>query len=185
MNLFEFQLLKHSATGQSFSENSSDLQAALHNLAGRFLVLIEGVGVNIERGRRLTMSEKPRDRADVRAAGDEQACRRMTQAVNVQVSRQIVCFEDFLMLPKMIQIGAAVIGVQAVEPIGTEHSPLVRSHGLQGHIILSARHRPSPQVPRAQCGTQYGTRLPVYFRRLLVASAAGTGAHPGGSRAAG
>lgn len=26
---------------------------------------------------------------------------------------------------------------------------------------------------------------PVYFRRLLVASAAGTGAHPGGSRAAG
>ena len=38
------------------------------------------------------------------------------------------------MLPKMIQIGAAVIGVQAVGPIGTEHSPLVRSHGLQGHI---------------------------------------------------
>ena len=131
------------------------------------------------------MIGEPRDCADVCAAGNEQACRRVTQTVDIQVSRQIVCFEDFLMLPKMIQIGAAVIGVQAVEPIGTEHSPLVRSHGLQGHIILSARHRPSPQVPRAQCGTQYGTRLPVYFRRLLVASAAGTGAHPGRSRAAG
>ena len=99
MNLFEFQLLKHSATGQSFLGDSLDLQTTLHDLAGRFLVLIEGVGVNIERGRRLTMSEKPRDRADVRAAGDEQACRRMTQAVNVQVSRQIVCFEDFLEPP--------------------------------------------------------------------------------------
>ena len=40
MNLFEFQLLKHSATGQSFSEDSSDLQAALHDLTVRFLVLI-------------------------------------------------------------------------------------------------------------------------------------------------
>ena len=46
MNLFEFQLLKHSATGQSFSEDSSDLQAALHDLAGGFLVLIERVGVD-------------------------------------------------------------------------------------------------------------------------------------------
>ena len=83
MNLFEFQLLKHSATGQSFLGDSLDLQTTLHDLAGRFLVLIEGVGVNIERGRRLTMSEKPRDRADVRAAGDEQACRRVAQAVDV------------------------------------------------------------------------------------------------------
>ena len=87
------------------------------------------------------MTGEPRDCADVCAAGNEQACRRVTQTVDIQVSRQIVCFEDFLMLPKMIQIGAAVIGVQAVEPIGTEHSPLVRSHGLQGHIILSAGAR--------------------------------------------
>ena len=71
MNLFEFQLLKHSATGQSFSEDSSDLQAALHNLAGGFLVLIERVGVDIQCSRWLTVSEKPRDRADIRAAGDE------------------------------------------------------------------------------------------------------------------
>ena len=87
------------------------------------------------------MIGEPRDCADVCAAGNEQACRRVTQTVDIQVSRQIVCFEDFLMLPKMIQIGAAVIGVQAVGPIGTEHSPLVRSHGLQGHIILPAGAR--------------------------------------------
>ena len=46
MNLFEFQLLKHSATGQSFSGDSLDLQAALHDLAGGFRVLIERVGVD-------------------------------------------------------------------------------------------------------------------------------------------
>ena len=99
MNLFEFQLLKHSATGQSFSEDSSDLQAALHNLAGGFFVLVECVRVNIQRGRRLTVTEKPRDRADIRAAGDEQACRRVAQTVDVQVGRKIVCFQDFLESP--------------------------------------------------------------------------------------
>ena len=83
MNLFEFQLLKHSATGQSFSEDSSDLQAALHNLAGSFLVLIERVGVDIQRGRRLAVSEQSSNCADIRAAGDEQACRRVAQAVDV------------------------------------------------------------------------------------------------------
>ena len=56
MNLFEFQLLKHSATGQSFSEDSLDLQAALHDLAGGFLVLIEGMCIDIQRGRRLAVS---------------------------------------------------------------------------------------------------------------------------------
>ena len=85
MNLFEFQLLKHSATGQSFSEDSSDLQAALHNLAGGFLVLIEGVGVDVQCSRWLTVSEQSSNCADVRAAGDEQACCRVAQAVNIQV----------------------------------------------------------------------------------------------------
>ena len=39
MNLFEFQLLKHSATGQSFLGDSVDFQAALHDLTRGFLVL--------------------------------------------------------------------------------------------------------------------------------------------------
>ena len=99
MNLFEFQLLEHSATGQSLSEDSSDLQAALHDLAGGFLVFIKGMGINIQRGRRLTVSEQSCDRADVRAAGDEQACRRVAQAVDIQVRRQVICLENFLESP--------------------------------------------------------------------------------------
>ena len=96
---FEFQLLKHSATGQSFSGDSLDLQAALHDLAGGFRVLIERVGVDIQRGRRLTVSEQSSNCADIRAAGDEQACRCVAQAVDVQVGWKIVCFQDFLEAP--------------------------------------------------------------------------------------
>ena len=99
MNLFEFQLLKHSATGQSFPVESSDFQATLHDLTCRFFVLIECVRVNIQRGRRLTVSEQSCDRADIRAAGDEQACRRVAQAVDIQVRRQVICLENFLKSP--------------------------------------------------------------------------------------
>ena len=99
MNLFEFQLLKHSATGQSFLWDSLDFQTTLHNLAGSFLVLIERVGVDIQRGRRLAVYEQSSNCADIRAAGDEQACRRVAQTVDVQISRQVVCFEDFLEAP--------------------------------------------------------------------------------------
>ena len=79
--------------------DSLDLQTALHDLACRFLVLIEGVCIDIQRGRRLAVTEQSCDRADVRAAGDEQTCRRVTQAVDIQVRRQVVCFEDFLEAP--------------------------------------------------------------------------------------
>ena len=41
--------------------------------------------LSISNYRWLTVTEKPRDRADVRAAGDEQACRRVAQAVDIQV----------------------------------------------------------------------------------------------------
>ena len=57
------------------------------------------MGVDIQRGRWLTVSEKPRNRADIRAAGDEQACRRVAQAVDVQVRRQVVRLEYFLEAP--------------------------------------------------------------------------------------
>ena len=54
------------------------------------------MGVNIERGRWLAVAEQPCDCADVRAAGDEQACRRVAQTVDVQISRQVICLENFL-----------------------------------------------------------------------------------------
>ena len=84
---------------RAFWGDSSDLQAALHDLAGGFFVLVECVCVNIERGRWLAVAEKSCDRADIRAAGDEQACRRVAQTVDVQVGRKIVCFQDFLEAP--------------------------------------------------------------------------------------
>ena len=99
IKLFKLSVLLRSATGQSFLGDSLDFQAALHYLAGGLFVLIECVRVNIQRGRRLAVSEKPCDRADIRAAGDEQACRRVAQAVDIQVRRQVVCFEDFLEAP--------------------------------------------------------------------------------------
>ena len=77
----------------------SDFQAALHDLAGGFFVLVECVGVNIERSRWLAVAEKSRNCADVRAAGNEQACRRVAQAVDVHICWQIVCLEDFLKSP--------------------------------------------------------------------------------------
>ena len=79
--------------------DSLDFQTTLHNLAGGFLVLIERVGVDIQRGRWLTVSEKPRNRIDIRAAGDEQACRRVAQTVDIQIVGQVVRAEDFLEAP--------------------------------------------------------------------------------------
>ena len=76
-----------------------DFQYTLHDLACRFLVLIERVGVDIQRGRWLTVSEKPRNRTDIRAAGDEQACRRVAQAVDIQVRWQVIRLEDFFEAP--------------------------------------------------------------------------------------
>ena len=99
IKLFKLSVLLRSATGQSFLGDSLDFQAALHDLAGGLFVLIECVRVNIQRGRRLAVSEKPCDRADIRAAGDEQACRRVAQAVDVQIGWKIVCFQDFLEAP--------------------------------------------------------------------------------------
>ena len=99
MNLFEIQLLKHSATGQSFLWDSLDFQTTLHNLAGSFLVLIERVGVDIQCGRRLAVSEQSSNCADIRAAGDEQACRCVAQAVDIQIYGQVIRLEDFLETP--------------------------------------------------------------------------------------
>ena len=82
MNLFEFQLLKHSATGQSFSEDSSDFQTALHDLAGGFLVLIERVGVDVQRGGGLAVAEDARHRGHIRAARDHQAMQKATTTFN-------------------------------------------------------------------------------------------------------
>ena len=71
----------------------------MHDLAGGFPVLIERVGVDIQRGRWLTVSEQSSNCANVRAAGDEQACRRVAQTVDVQVRWQVIRLEDFFEAP--------------------------------------------------------------------------------------
>ena len=63
------------------------LQRIMQLVAGGFFVLVECVRVNIQRGRRLAVTEKSCNRADIRAAGDEQACSRVAQAVDVQICR--------------------------------------------------------------------------------------------------
>ena len=74
--------LLRSATGQSFSEDSSDLQAALHNLAGGLFVLVEGMGVDIQRGGGLAVAEDARYRGHIRAARDHQAMQKATTTFN-------------------------------------------------------------------------------------------------------
>ena len=68
-------------------------------MACRFLVLIKRVGVDIQRGRRLAVSEQSSNCADIRAAGDEQACRRVAQAVDIQICGQVIRLEVFLEAP--------------------------------------------------------------------------------------
>ena len=62
----------------------SDFQTALHDLTRRFFVLIERVRVDIQRGRRLTVTKKTCNSTNVRATGDKQRRRRVAEAVNVQ-----------------------------------------------------------------------------------------------------
>ena len=66
--------------------DSLDLQAALHDLTC------------IQCGRRLDVSEETRDRANIRAAGDERG-RCMAQAVDIQVSGKIVRLQNLLEAP--------------------------------------------------------------------------------------
>ena len=47
---------------------NSDFQTALHDLTCHFFVLIKGVGVDIQRGGRLTVTEQPRNCSDIRRA---------------------------------------------------------------------------------------------------------------------
>ena len=49
------------------------------------------------------MSEQSSNCADIRAAGDEQACRRVAQTVDIQVRRQIVCSQISVYFSSVIE----------------------------------------------------------------------------------
>ena len=60
------------------------------------LILVEGVGIDIQRGRGLAVAEDARYRGDIRAARDHQAGGGVPEGMDVQLLRQAVLLEDQL-----------------------------------------------------------------------------------------
>ena len=77
----------------------SYLQHFLQARAGGLFVLVEGVGVDVQRGGGLTMTEDARHRCNIRAARDHQTGGGVAQTVDVQMLRQAVHFQDALEPP--------------------------------------------------------------------------------------
>ena len=77
----------------------SYLQHPLQLRAGGFLVLVEGVCVDVQRGGGLAVAEDARHRGYVRAARDHQAGGGVAQTVDIELLRQAVLFQDALEPP--------------------------------------------------------------------------------------
>ena len=74
----------------------SYLQHPLQSRAGGLFVLVEGVGVNIQRGGGLAVAEDARHRGHIRAARDHQAGGGVAEGMDIQLLRQAVLLEDQL-----------------------------------------------------------------------------------------
>lgn len=74
----------------------SNLQHSLQFCAGGLFVLVEGVGVDIQRGGGLTVAEDARHRGHIRAARDHQTGGGVPEGMDVQLLRQAVFLEDQL-----------------------------------------------------------------------------------------
>ena len=77
----------------------SDFETLLECFAGRFLILIEGVGVNVQRGGGLGVAQEACHRSYVRAVSDQKAGVAVAKGVDVQPFRQVVLFENQLEPP--------------------------------------------------------------------------------------
>lgn len=64
--------------------------------AGGLFILVEGVGVDVQRGGGLAVAEDARHRCDIRAARDHQTGGGVPEGVNIQLLRQSVLLEDQL-----------------------------------------------------------------------------------------
>lgn len=78
----------------------SYLQHSLQFRTGSFLVLVECVGVDIQRGGGLGVAEDARYRGYIRTACNHQAGGGVAQAVNIELLRQTVLFQDALEPPR-------------------------------------------------------------------------------------
>ena len=74
----------------------SNLQHSLQARAGGLFVLVEGVGVNVQRGGGLAVAEDARYRGHIRAARDHQTGGGVPERIDVQLLRQAVLLEDQL-----------------------------------------------------------------------------------------
>mgnify|MGYP004549336265 FL=1 len=75
---------------------ASYLQHFLQSRAGGLFVLIEGVGVDVQRGGGLAVAEDARHRGDIRAARDHQTGGGVPEGMDVQFLRQAVLLENQL-----------------------------------------------------------------------------------------
>ena len=74
----------------------SNLQHSLQARAGGLFVLVEGVGVDVQRGGGLAVAEDARYRGHIRAARDHQTGGGVPEGMDVQLLRQAVLLEDQL-----------------------------------------------------------------------------------------
>ena len=74
----------------------SYLQLFLQLRAGGFFILVEGVGVDVQRGGGLAVAEDARYRGNIRAARDHQTGGGVPEGMDVQFLRQAVFLEDQL-----------------------------------------------------------------------------------------
>ena len=75
---------------------ASYLQHPLQARACRLFVLVEGVGIDIQRGGGLAVAEDARHRGNIRAARDHQTGGGVPERMDVQFLRQVVLLEDQL-----------------------------------------------------------------------------------------
>ena len=74
----------------------SNIQSFLQLCAGGLFVLVEGVGVDVQRGGGLAVAEDARYRGHVRTACDHQTGGGVPEGMDVQLLRQAVLLEDQL-----------------------------------------------------------------------------------------
>ena len=74
----------------------SNLQHFLQSRAGGLFVLVEGVGIDVQRGGGLAVAEDARHRGHIRAARDHQTGGGVPEGMDVQFLRQAVLLEDQL-----------------------------------------------------------------------------------------
>ena len=77
----------------------SNIQSFLQLCAGGLFVLVEGMGVDVQRGGGLAVAEDARHRCHIRTACDHQTGGGVTQTVYIELLRQAVLFQDALEPP--------------------------------------------------------------------------------------